>query len=155
MSSRFRPAYTRAQLQEAIFESGSWAESLRKLGLRDAGGNFRTIQRHAAAWGISSDHFGAAGKRNRALQGAQRARPLEDVLVENSNYKRSHLKRRLYAEGLKERRCELCGQGEEWNGARMALILDHINGVHDDNRLENLPHRVPELRRDARDSLWP
>jgi hypothetical protein len=48
------------------------------------------------------------------------------------------LKRRLYEAGLKERRCELCGQGEEWRGRRMSLILDHINGVRDDNRLENL-----------------
>jgi HNH endonuclease len=60
------------------------------------------------------------------------------VTVENSRYHRGHLKRRLYAEGLKERRCELCGQGEEWRGRRMALILDHINGVADDHRLENL-----------------
>jgi HNH endonuclease len=58
--------------------------------------------------------------------------------VQNSSYKRAHLKRRLYAEGLKQRRCELCGQDEEWNGARMALILDHINGVSNDNRFENL-----------------
>jgi hypothetical protein len=60
------------------------------------------------------------------------------VLVPQSTDHRGHLKRRLYEEGLKERRCELCGQGEEWRGRRMALILDHINGVADDNRLENL-----------------
>ena len=34
--------------------------------------------------------------------------------------------------------CELCGQDEIWFGRRMSLILDHINGVGDDNRLENL-----------------
>jgi hypothetical protein len=34
--------------------------------------------------------------------------------------------------------CELCGQGEEWKGMRMSLILDHVNGVSNDNRLQNL-----------------
>ncbi|MSO41100.1 MAG: hypothetical protein EXQ70_04275 [Solirubrobacterales bacterium] len=32
----------------------------------------------------------------------------------------------------------MCGQGEVWRGSRIGLILDHVNGVRDDNRLENL-----------------
>jgi hypothetical protein len=28
-------------------------------------------------------------------------------------------------------------QGEEWVGKKMSLILDHINGVNNDNRIEN------------------
>ena len=134
----FRPAYTQAQLREVIAESLSWAECLRKLGLRAAGGNFKTIQRHARVWGISTEHFDPGAARNRVLREANPTRPLDQILVENSTYHRANLKRRLYAEGVKERRCELCGQDEEWNGARMSLILDHVNGVHDDNRLENL-----------------
>ena len=63
---------------------------------------------------------------------------MDEVLVEGSSYDRGKLKRRLFAEGLKEPRCELCGQGEEWQGRRMSLVLDHANGIHDDNRLENL-----------------
>lgn len=44
----------------------------------------------------------------------------------------------MYDEGIKEKKCELCGQGEEWNGKYMSLILDHINGIYNDNRIENL-----------------
>lgn len=61
-----------------------------------------------------------------------------ELLVENSTTSRGAIKRNLYKEGLKERKCELCGQGEEWNGKKMSLILDHINGINNDNRLENL-----------------
>jgi hypothetical protein len=41
-------------------------------------------------------------------------------------------------EGLKRPVCELCGQGEIWRGRRMGLILDHVNGVRDDHRLQNV-----------------
>ena len=59
-------------------------------------------------------------------------------MVENSTYRRGQLKDRLFAEGLKQRICELCGQDELWHGRRMSLVLDHINGVANDHRLENL-----------------
>ncbi len=32
----------------------------------------------------------------------------------------------------------MCGQDENWNGGTMSMILDHINGVRDDHRIENL-----------------
>lgn len=32
----------------------------------------------------------------------------------------------------------MCGQDENWKGKIMSLILDHKNGVNNDNRLENL-----------------
>jgi hypothetical protein len=93
------------------------------------------LRRYIGRYGFSTDHMDPNAPR-------RRARPpgiaLEHVLVVGSSYARGHLKRRLYKAGLKERRCELCGQGEEWCGRTMSLILDHINGVFDDNRLENL-----------------
>ena len=32
----------------------------------------------------------------------------------------------------------MCDQDENWKGKIMSLILDHKNGVNNDNRLENL-----------------
>jgi hypothetical protein len=112
------------------------AEALRHLGLRPAGGNHKTLSKLVDRYGVSTEHFdpywGQRGQRR------PDATPLEAILVENSTYSRSHLKRRLYDEGLKRRACELCGQGEAWRGRQMALILDHVNGVPTDQRLENL-----------------
>lgn len=64
--------------------------------------------------------------------------PLTEILVENSTYQSAKLKKRLVDEGIKQDRCEICGQGNTWNGKSLVLQLDHINGVHTDNRLENL-----------------
>ena len=64
--------------------------------------------------------------------------PLEEILVENRNYNSNTLKKRLIESGLKEDRCELCECSNEWNGKPLTLQLDHINGNHSDNRLENL-----------------
>jgi len=126
-------------LRAAIAASRSWAETLRRLRYRTAGGNWKTLKKYAALWDIPTEHFDPHEASVRGLrQSAFRATPLESVLVENSSYNRGNLKRRLFDEGFKSPTCELCGQGEHWRGKTLALILDHINGIPDDHRLENL-----------------
>lgn len=65
--------------------------------------------------------------------------PLSEIMVSGSTYQNTTtLKERLYKEGIKKRICEKCGQDEWWEGEKISLILDHINGIHDDNRLKNI-----------------
>jgi hypothetical protein len=130
------PRYSEAEARAAISESYSWAEALRKLDMCPTGGGHAILKKYAALWGISPEHFDP--NRAKRACGMQRRIPLEEILVSGSSYSRGSLKRRLYAEGIKERQCEICGQGELWRGRRMSLILDHVNGIRDDNRVENL-----------------
>ncbi|HET8537455.1 MAG TPA: DUF1059 domain-containing protein [Solirubrobacteraceae bacterium] len=98
------------------------------------------LKKYAREWEIPTDHFDPYA----ASRGPRRtACDLADVLVENSNYSRRSLKERLFRDGYKARYCEICGQGEVWQGKPMGLILDHINGVNNDNRLHNLQILCP------------
>lgn len=130
------PRFDELQLRRAIARSFNWKETLRNLGYCPTGSNPQTVKKYVARWKIDVSHFDPDLARHRGL-GAQ-AVPLADVMVRDSTYNRGSLKFRLYSDGLKERRCEICGQGEAWLGSKIALILDHINGVRDDNRIENL-----------------
>jgi hypothetical protein len=40
-------------------------------------------------------------------------------------------------------RCAICGISDEWNGKKLMLQMDHINGVNTDHRLENLRFVCP------------
>ena len=131
--------YTEQEARDAIAASATLTEALRRLGVCHTGGARNVLKKWVEIWEISTAHFDPDAARVRALARARsQPRPLVELLVPHSTANRGRLKERLYDEGLKERRCERCGQGEEWNGARMSLILDHLNGVRDDNRLENL-----------------
>jgi HNH endonuclease len=98
-----------------------------------SGGSHLILRKYAAIWEIPTSHFDPY-----ARAWTKPNTPLEEILVAGSTFSRGHLKRRLLRAGLKQPICEICGQGELWQGCRMSLVLDHINGVRDDHRLENL-----------------
>lgn len=128
------------ELEKVVKESKTKTECLIKMGLRAAGGNYKTITKYIEEYQISTEHFDIHQARIYKMNqiNSERKIPLSEILTENSTYNRHRLKERLYDENIKLRQCELCGQGEIWNGMKMSLIIDHINGIWDDNRIENL-----------------
>jgi len=66
-----------------------------------------------------------------------------EVFVENSDYSRHSLKKRIIKQNLMEYKCQCCGLGDKWNNEIISLQLDHINGINNDNRIENLRFLCP------------
>lgn len=66
----------------------------------------------------------------------------EDILKENCRHQRTVLRRYVIKNNLIPYKCAICGC-TEWQGKTLSLELDHINGVNNDNRLENLRFLCP------------
>jgi hypothetical protein len=131
-----QPPFSEADLRDAVERSSCWADVLRSLGYQVKGANHRTVQRWARHWEISTAHFDPNIARRRANRA--RMKPLPEVLIEGSTYPRGTLNDTLLAAGIKQPICELCGQGDVWKSHPMSMVLDHINGISNDHRLENL-----------------
>lgn len=131
--------WTIEQLREAVLKSKNYISVLRLLNLR-ALSSYKTIHKYIDMLCIDTSHFEKKEDVYKRTLGLTRAKKTElcNILKENNGYSRTHLKNKLYKEGIKNKKCELCGQGEIWHGKKISLILDHINGVNNDHRLENL-----------------
>jgi hypothetical protein len=133
--------YTLEELKEAVATSYSKRQTLIKLGVVPAGGNYATLGKALEHFEIDSSHFRGQGwnrgDHSGVLKKNRKGRSLDEILRENVRCQSYKLKKRLIREGIKEHKCEMCGI-TEWNGQPTPTELDHINGVRDDNRIENI-----------------
>lgn len=135
--------YTKELLQEAVDKSVSYAGVLRYLGLRQAGGTQTHITKRIKKYEIDISHFTHQGWCKGKVSISRKT--AKDVLIlrDPSGYrtKTKFLKRSLLEVGVKYV-CSECGV-DQWNGKKINLHVDHINGKWYDNRQENLRFLCP------------
>lgn len=131
-------SWTDEELIAAVKVSRSYRNVLILLQLIPAGGNYEQIKRRIADLSISTAHFTGIGWNIGLKFVPNPAQPLEVLLVKDGRAQSFVLKKRLFQEGLKKPECELCGWAQMSLDGRIPVELDHINGDHYDNRIENL-----------------
>ena len=81
------------------------------------------------------------GKSGMMQQNEEIALTPEELFTKN-NHPRSIVRKRLIALNLIEYKCSICGISE-WQGKKLSLELDHINGINNDHQLSNLRFLCP------------
>ena len=119
-----------------VQSASSRTQLLRDFGLCTHGGNTKTLQTRIEELGCPTSHF--VFKR----AGSQVILTLEQVFCENSKCEQQNLKRRIINNHLIPYQCR-CGNNGVWEGVKLVLQLEHINGVRNDNRIENLEFLCP------------
>lgn len=120
------------ELEQIVKESSSYADVCRALEVSPRGGNYARVKKLIKDLDISHFNKGPWNKGRKIKSTSYQKAPIQQILIENSPHTNSgKLRVRLIKEGLKENKCEVCGCTE-------SLELHHINGNHQDNRLENL-----------------
>ena len=132
----------KSELKKVIGDSKTFLEVISHFGFSHRG-NFRSLKASCKEDGIDLSSLSERREKHlregRKKNGFQSQYSLDEILVPSSSYlNRGHLKKRLLTEGLLREECYACNQKPEWKGKLLILVLDHINGVSNDNRLENL-----------------
>jgi 5-methylcytosine-specific restriction endonuclease McrA len=111
-------------LEEIVSKSISFAECLRHMNLRAAGGNFANLQRNIDKYNIDTSHMlGQAHNRGK------------EIKTFDNLTKPGTIKKRLVSEiGHQCGRCKLT----TWNDILITLELEHIDGNNRNNSRENL-----------------
>lgn len=128
--------WTDEQLIIAVKNSKTISDVVRGIGLKSTNsGNHQTVRAKIKQLGLDISHFSESVVGKHPIT---KEKELSEVLIKDSTYASSrHLKKKLLKFSLVKDLCSECGI-THWQNKKLSLHLDHINGIRDDNRIENL-----------------
>lgn len=140
--------YTQEILEVPVKESKSYAEVLRRLGVKQCGGTQRNITQRVKQLGLDTSHF-LGQKRNSGNEhcGGPDKLHWTQILVRcrlsgNRKESTSRLRRAMLESGVPYI-CQICKCAAEWNGRPLTLQVDHIDGDWLNNEPDNVRFLCP------------
>jgi hypothetical protein len=139
--------FSHEEILDIINNSYSAAEAARKLGFEGKSGSTTRLRKYLNNLNIDFSHWtGQLWSKGKTILTDQRVCKkikLEEMFVENSLAPRTHIRSLVLKNNLLEYKCNICNMLPIWNEKKLTLQLDHINGIRNDHRLENLRWLCP------------
>lgn len=123
MKRKYR-RHTKEELEPIVSSSMSYAQCLKKLGLKATGGNYVLIQRNIDKFGLDDSHM-----THKVWNKGMELIPFEGLKGKDS------IKKRLIK--YRGHKCESC-KNTDWLDKPITLELEHIDGDNRNNVKENL-----------------
>jgi 5-methylcytosine-specific restriction endonuclease McrA len=128
------------EFKKIILASTSCIEAMKTLGFKCVAGNARcTVKRRIQELGIDISHWSNNTKNAHAANKQSH----EEYFAKGTYHSGGHTRTRILKYNLIPYACALCGNKGEWQNKPLILQIDHINGDHTDNELNNLRFLCP------------
>lgn len=131
------------EFKELVKNSKTIADILKPFNLENKGGNHHTVKRRMDEENIDYSHIKLGLDANKGRKFDIKPIEFNELFRENSPHSRNTVKKYIIKNNLIPYKCEQCGFEGKWFGKDLVLVLDHINGVNNDHRLENLRFLCP------------
>lgn len=126
------------KVKDAVSNSVSFSEVLRKLGIPIQGNNSYTLRSLLDKYNISYSHFTGRARYYKKTNSVD----IEEYTSNKRPIKTSDLKSKLFKLGIKQNKCEICGISE-WNGLPLTCQIHHKDGNNKNNNIDNIQILCP------------